>query len=331
MEIELAGVRLSSPFIAASGPLTARVKQLEKIRDNGGGAASTKIAIPSPDKDMKPRYCLIRGAKIGEDRYRWTIIHREDKRLSLGEALELVKQGHDVLPLFANFCWGNDMEGWRYAADKFQQAGATFLELNFCCPNRKLEGTGRSISSIGADTDLCVSIIEAVKDVSDVPVFYKVTPNNLDMLNLIVSCYQAGARGIHVVGNPNFALPPVDDKGLPTIPNLENGPVYPGAINGAPCLMSGYSRVAQIARIKRKKKLSDLEIIGSGGIFTAEDAKQYLMYGASAISACTALMRNPRFRVIREINEGLLAIMDEQGYTDVSSMRGIALRYLAPP
>ncbi len=331
LEIQLAGVRLSSLFIAASGPLTARVKHLEKIRDRGGGAASTKIAIPNPDRHMKPRYCFIKGERIGEDRHRWTVIHREDKRLSLDEAVRLVKQGQDVLPLFVNFCWGSDFDGWKHATEDFQQAGAAFLELNFCCPNRRLEGTGRSISTIGADTDLCVSIIEAVKEGSNVPIFYKITPNNLDMLNLIVSCYQAGARGVHVVGNPNFAVPPIDNEGLPVIPNLENGPIYPGAINGAPCLMSGYSRVAQIAQIKASKKLSDLEIIGSGGIFTADDAKQYIMYGASAISACTALMRNPRFGVIAEINKGLLAIMEDQGHAGLNAIGGKALKHLGAP
>ena len=38
LEVQLSGIKLSSPFIVASGPLTARIEQLEKIKEAGAGA-----------------------------------------------------------------------------------------------------------------------------------------------------------------------------------------------------------------------------------------------------------------------------------------------------
>ena len=64
-----------------------------------------------------------------------------------------------------------------------------------------------------------------------------------------------------------------------------------------------------------------LPIIGMGGIATAEDAIEFLLAGASAVSVGTANFVNPG--VTAEVAAGIESYMDRYGFKTVSEMVGI--------
>lgn len=64
-----------------------------------------------------------------------------------------------------------------------------------------------------------------------------------------------------------------------------------------------------------------IPIIGMGGISTWEDAVEFLLAGASAVSVGTANFYNPK--ATEEIADGIAAYMDRNGYAAVSEMVGI--------
>ena len=68
-----------------------------------------------------------------------------------------------------------------------------------------------------------------------------------------------------------------------------------------------------------------MQILGVGGIETAEDALEYIMAGASAVQIGTALYSKGR-GVFREVSDGILEFMEKEGYEKVSDMVGAAIR-----
>ncbi len=66
---------------------------------------------------------------------------------------------------------------------------------------------------------------------------------------------------------------------------------------------------------------ADVPIIGVGGVFTVEDAVAKLEAGASLVQLFTALpYRGPS--VVRDIDRGLLAYRDENGYSSLDELAG---------
>lgn len=66
-------------------------------------------------------------------------------------------------------------------------------------------------------------------------------------------------------------------------------------------------------------------IIGVGGVFTAEDAYEKIRAGASLVALVTALMfEGPQ--VVGEINEGLVGLLNRDGYRSIAEVIGVAHR-----
>ena len=64
-----------------------------------------------------------------------------------------------------------------------------------------------------------------------------------------------------------------------------------------------------------------IPIIGMGGIASAEDALEFILAGATAISVGTANFHNPRTTM--EVVEGIEKYMARKGVDDINSLIGI--------
>ena len=71
------------------------------------------------------------------------------------------------------------------------------------------------------------------------------------------------------------------------------------------------------------KSVLDIPIVGVGGISNWRDAAEYIMAGASAFQVGSAV-GTKGIGVFEEINKGLLAFMEEYGYSSIGSMEGAA-------
>ncbi len=65
----------------------------------------------------------------------------------------------------------------------------------------------------------------------------------------------------------------------------------------------------------------NIPIIGMGGISCAEDAIEFILAGASAVSVGTANFHNPA--VTMEVIDGIEAYMKKNGFNSVKDMVGI--------
>lgn len=323
LSVEIGDVNLKNPVVIASSPLTATVYRLKKAEEHGAAAASVKLAfIKQPFEGRlqlysKPGLCLIVPI---------------DKRLNIDEAADLIRRAkrETSLILLANVTHeAGDIEGWKLLSSTLEEAGADMIELNFVCPNieftahrlgMKVTETELHGASISASPSTAGRITGEVKKVVDVPVVCKLNPDVPDVISTAKSCEEAGADAIAVGGNYQ-SLPGVDvyNRGRPLYPSLDK--VSFGALCG-PCVKNlSYAVVAKLY-----KKVS-IPIIGGGGITNWRDTVEMMMWGATAISICTAIMWYG-FDVVTRILRGLERFMDEAGYESPKEFIGCSTEYI---
>lgn len=91
-----------------------------------------------------------------------------------------------------------------------------------------------------------------------------------------------------------------------------------GGLSGAPIRERATEQVRFVA------ERTDLPVVGVGGVATAEDAYEKIRAGASVVQLYTALVyRGPS--VARRINEGLLDLLERDGFDDVQEAVGADL------
>ena len=187
------------------------------------------------------------------------------------------------------------------------KAGLTMLEVNISCPNVEDRGT-----VFACDARAAADVIEAVRRVSSVPVFAKLSPDVTDIVAIARSVVDAGASGLSMI---NTLL------GM-AIDTTTMRPVLAGVTGG----LSGPAirPVAVRCVWQVHQALPEVPILGMGGIRTGLDALEFLLAGASAVSVGTAVFGDPMapMRIIDELR----AALAERGITSVADVVGRAHR-----
>jgi len=182
--VTIGNVRFRNPFYISSGPTTRNIRQLMKAEECGWAGASIKLVIdPAPYINREPRY----GWFAQQGIFSFTA----EKRLTPDQGLRLVEEGRkktSELVILANITYAGDKgveEGWGALAKRFEDAGAHVIELNMCCPNmsfnvevsgRPHEGGPKTGASLGQDAEAVGHITRVVREMVDIPVFVKLTP-----------------------------------------------------------------------------------------------------------------------------------------------------------
>ena len=97
-------------------------------------------------------------------------------------------------PIIANVA-GSTIEDYIYTAEKMSKApNVHALELNISCPNVKEGGI-----AFGTNPEIAAELTEKVKEVSEVPVYVKLSPNVTDIVEMAKVVEQAGADGLSMI------------------------------------------------------------------------------------------------------------------------------------
>ncbi|HEY1405492.1 MAG TPA: dihydroorotate dehydrogenase [Spirochaetota bacterium] len=182
--------------------------------------------------------------------------------------------------------------------------GISAIELNVSCPNVKEGGI-----SFGKDPVMLGNLTAQARAVTKLPLIVKLTPNAPDIVACARSAKESGADAVSAMNT--FLGCKIDiDKKKPYFKNTFAGLSGP-AIRPI-VLRMVWEIYAQV----------DIPIIGIGGIQTAEDAIEFMMAGASAISIGAANMVDPCVSI--EILEGIIAFCSSHGIHRVSDLIGCA-------
>jgi dihydroorotate dehydrogenase (NAD+) catalytic subunit len=190
-------------------------------------------------------------------------------------------------------------------AEKMQRFGANALELNVSCPHAKQYGL-----EVGCDPVLLQEIVTSVKQNVSIPVFVKVSPNIMNLMQIVQAAEKTGADAIVAINTVKAMKIDLETK-HPVLANKTGG------YSGKAIKPIGVRCVYDIAQAV------DIPIIGVGGITTGEDAIEYFMAGASAVQIGSAVYyRGPD--VFKSVCEEIKTWMKNHGYTTIKELIGAA-------
>ncbi len=288
----LPGLTLRNPLMTASGTYGAGLEG-DQFGDVARlGALVTKTVTPHPRAgNPPPRIHETSGGmlnSIGLENPGVDAFLEND----LARALELGP------PIFLNVA-GESHEEFASVVERVQGSGAAALEVNLSCPN--VQGGALPFAT---DAKACEKLIADLVGISELPLFVKLTPNVTRITEIAQAAEAGGAQGLTLI---NTLL------GLAVDWRRREARIGLG--------MAGYSGPAikpvALRCIYQVRLVTQLPILGVGGVSSAEDVLEFLVAGASAVQMGTASFRNPLAAL--QVLEDLEDLLREDG----STVRGI--------
>jgi dihydroorotate dehydrogenase (NAD+) catalytic subunit len=296
LSAEFAGIRLKNPIIAASGTFGygeefARFVELRRI---GAvvvkGTSAAPIAGNSPPRLFPTPSGMINAIgleNVGVDAF-------------VREKMPVLREMGCVV--FANV-FGFTEKEYVEVVDKLNGCeGIAAYELNISCPN-----TERGGMMFGTNAQATQHLTSTIKARAQRPLIVKLSPNVTDIAEMGRAAEDGGAD-VLTVANTYLAMAIDTETFKPRIHNITGG------LSGPAIRPITLRMVYQCARAVK------IPVIGLGGIFTAEDAVEYLLAGASAVQIGTANFYDPRAPV--NVLDGLEKFMIKRGLSSLKDLIG---------
>lgn len=294
-KVTLAGVELKNPVMTASGTFGSGAEYSEFVDLNRLGAVVTKgvANVPWPGNPT-PRIAEVHGGMlnaIGLQNPGIDVFVKRD--------IPFLKQ-YDT-KIIVNVC-GKTTEDYIEVVERLGDESVDMLEINISCPNVKEGGI-----AFGQDPKAVEAITREVKRHAKQPVIMKLSPNVTD-ITVMAKAAEAGGADVLSLINTLTGMKIDINRRTFAIANKTGG------MSGPAVKPVAVRMVYQVANAVK------LPIIGMGGIATAEDALEFLMAGATAVSVGTANFYNPY--ATAEIAEGIENYMKKYQIDDVNQLIG---------
>jgi dihydroorotate dehydrogenase (NAD+) catalytic subunit len=183
------------------------------------------------------------------------------------------------------------------AARLERDTGVHAIELNLSCPNVTEGGI-----EFGRDAEMCARVTRAVREVTRIPVWVKVTPEAGDIVAVGRACEAAGAEALTAINTIRGMSVDVEGARL-RLANRTGG--FSGPALRPIALRVVWELVSAVS----------IPVIGIGGITTVRDALEFLMVGASAVQVGTANFGDPC--AAKKVVDGIAAYCLERQTTVV--------------
>ncbi|KRL83894.1 dihydroorotate dehydrogenase [Ligilactobacillus apodemi] len=288
LAVKLPGLDLKNPIMPASGTFGfGDVSAAKKFDLNELGALVVKTTTPEPrDGNPNPKIAVLDNGVINA-----VGLQNPGVDVVISEKLVALKEKYPQLPIIGSV-GGSTLDDYVEVAKKLSDSNlVTALELNISCPNVHEGGM-----AFGTDPKTAAKLTRAVKEVSAVPVYVKLSPNVTDVVAIAQAVEQAGADGLTMINTlMGMSLDLKTRKSV--LGNLTGG-------------FSGHSiKPIAIRMIYQVSHAVDIPIIGVGGIKSAKDVIEMYLAGASAVQVGTAHFYDPL--ICPHLIEELPSLMDE--------------------
>ncbi|MBQ3409438.1 MAG: NAD-dependent dihydropyrimidine dehydrogenase subunit PreA [Clostridia bacterium] len=315
---EICGVRLENPFLLSSSIVGSRYEMCKRAFEQGWAGVATKTICLMDIHESSPRFSALKGENntfVGFKNI------EQLSEYSLEENLEMIRRLKKEFPskvVIASIMGRNDKE-WKLLAKEVTKAGADLIELNFSCPNMKYQGTG---SDVGQDPDTVKKFTKVVRNVTNLPILAKMTPNITDMRVPAIASKNGGADGIAAI-NTIKCITGVDTDSFVPEPQV-NGKSSLGGYSGRAVKPIALRFIAEMTN---DKELENMSYSGMGGIYTWKDAVEFMLLGCSNVQITTSVMEYG-YRIIDDLILGLKIYMKEHNFKSVSDFVGLSKQNL---
>lgn len=299
LAISLPGLDLKNPIIPASGCFGFGQEYADYYDLNQLGSIMIKATT------RHPRYgnATPRVAETPAGMLNAIGLQNPGVEAVLSEKLPWLEKHFPDLPIIANVA-GFSNEEYAYVSGKISKSpNVKAIELNISCPNVDHGNNGLLIGQV---PELAYQAVKAAVEASSVPVYVKLTPSVADITLLAKAAEDAGATGLTMINTlvgMRFNLKTRQ-------PILANGT---GGMSGPAVFPVALKLIRQVAQ------MTDLPIIGMGGVDTADKAIEMMVAGASAIGVGTANFTDPF--ACPKIIQDLPKCMDVYGIDTLENLR----------
>lgn len=296
MTVNLAGVELKNPVMTASGTFGSGEEYGEFVDLNRLGAVVTKgvANVPWPGNPT-PRIAETYGGMMNA-------IGLQNPGIDLFCRRDIPFLKKFDTRIIVNVC-GKTTGDYLEVVERLADEPIDLLELNISCPNVKEGGI-----AFGQDPKAAENITREVKKHAKQPVIVKLSPNVTDIAEMAKAAEAGGADVISLINTLTGMKIDIHRQTF-AVANKTGG------VSGPAIKPIAVRMVYQAANAVK------VPLIGMGGISSAEDALEFILAGASAVSVGTANFYNPMTTV--EVVEGIEAYMRQRQVEHIGDLVGI--------
>lgn len=294
-KVTLAGVELKNPVMTASGTFGSGAEYSEFVDLNELGAVVTKGVANVPwTGNPTPRIAETYGGMLN--------------------AIGLQNPGIDVFckrdipflkqfdtKIIVNVC-GKTIEDYCEVVERLADEDVDMLEINISCPNVKEGGI-----AFGQNPKAIEAITKEIKKRAKQPIIMKLSPNVTDITEMARAAEAGGADVLSLINTLTGMKIDIHRKTFA----LAN---KTGGMSGPAVKPVAVRMVYQVANTVH------VPVIGMGGIATAEDAIEFILAGATAVSVGTANFANPY--AARDVVRGIEEYMRTYSVQDIRDLIG---------
>jgi dihydroorotate dehydrogenase (NAD+) catalytic subunit len=299
LEVEVGGIRMKNPVMTASGTFGYGEEFSPFIDLDKLGAIVLKGITLKPKRGNPPPRIIETSSGI------LNAIGLQNVGVEVLINKKLPYLQKFTTPVIINIS-GDTLEEYVELARKLdnisQEKGIAGLEINISCPNVQKGGI-----VWGTNAQLTYKVVNNIRKVTTLPLMVKLSPNVTDIKVIAVAAEEAGADVLSLI---NTLVGMAVDVSLrrPKLANISGGLSGPAV---KPVALWMVWQVFQTVNIP---------IIGMGGIMKAQDALEFIIAGARAVSIGTANLVNPKAAI--EIIKGIEEYLVENKIKDINELVG---------
>ena len=295
MSVNLAGVTLKNPVMTASGTFGSGEEFSEFVDLSKLGAVTTKgvANVPWPGNPV-PRVAEVYGGMLNA-------IGLQNPGIDVFVERDIPYLKKAGATIIVNVC-GKSEKDYLEVVERLADQPVDLLEINVSCPNVKEGGI-----AFGQDPKALYDITKAVKAKAKQPIIMKLSPNVTDITEMAKAAVDAGSDALSLINTLTGMKIDIERRDF-VLANKTGG-------------MSGPAiKPVAVRMVYQVANAVDVPIIGMGGISTAEDALEFIMAGATAVSVGTANFINPATTL--EVVDGIKTYMERHQINDINELIG---------